>query len=207
MPLPKTLIPPGKPFPKHLRILTECELVEARPARPGNLLPLELEKMKEIDKWLEPVQENVETRFNQLDKVLASMKTNKKWAIIYYLTLLLTKQRRPYLSGGNLLPDCPLYGMRFTKQEFLWRMDSPAPWTAKTKYMNFEVGGKRFTAMISPEGRRAGRYTEYTSALPHDQFHSVQCFCRWKWKPRTAGFGGTTILASRVGITTVTVQF
>lgn len=40
----------------------------------------------------------------------------------------------------------------FTKPELLDQWTAPAPYLSKTKYMNFEVGGKRFYAMVSPEG-------------------------------------------------------
>ena len=44
----------------------------------------------------------------------------------------------------------------FTKQEILDQWTAPAPYVAKTKYMNFEVGGKRFYAMVGPDGKEVG---------------------------------------------------
>lgn len=63
---------------KHLRILTECELV--KPEQQGREIyyTLEIEKMKEIDKWLDQFRMIWETRFNQLDQVLATIKKQKK---------------------------------------------------------------------------------------------------------------------------------
>ena len=40
----------------------------------------------------------------------------------------------------------------FTKKEILDQWWAPRPWASKTKFMNFEVGGRRFYAMVSPEG-------------------------------------------------------
>jgi DNA-binding transcriptional ArsR family regulator len=59
---------------KHLRILTECELV--KPAHQGREIyyQLNLSKMKEIDKWLEQFRKIWEDRFNQLDTVLRTLK-------------------------------------------------------------------------------------------------------------------------------------
>ena len=54
----------------------------------------------------------------------------------------------------------------FTKAEILDQWWAPAPYTAKTKYMNFAVGGKRFYAMISPEGKESWSLQEYTSITP-----------------------------------------
>ncbi|TCJ12662.1 ArsR family transcriptional regulator [Flaviaesturariibacter flavus] len=63
---------------KHLRILTECDLV--KPEQQGREIyySLELKKMKEIDKWLEQFRKLWETRYNQLDDVLSNLKKSKK---------------------------------------------------------------------------------------------------------------------------------
>src|SRR5436190_7706405 len=63
---------------KHLRILTECELVKQEYKGREIYYQLEINKMKEIDKWMEQFRKIWETRFNQLDKVLLTMKKKKK---------------------------------------------------------------------------------------------------------------------------------
>lgn len=63
---------------KHLRILTECELVKQEQKGREIYYSLEMAKLKEIDKWLEQFRKNWETQFNQLDNVLASLKKQKK---------------------------------------------------------------------------------------------------------------------------------
>jgi DNA-binding transcriptional ArsR family regulator len=63
---------------KHLRILTECELVKQQQQGREIYYSLEIEKMKEIDKWIEQFRKIWETRFNQLDHVLATIKKQKK---------------------------------------------------------------------------------------------------------------------------------
>ena len=57
---------------KHLRILTECELVKQEQQGREIYYSLEIDKMKEIDKWLEQYRKIWETRFNQLDKLLVT---------------------------------------------------------------------------------------------------------------------------------------
>ncbi|PLK43567.1 helix-turn-helix transcriptional regulator [Emticicia sp. TH156] len=59
---------------KHLQILTECELVKQEFQGREIFYSLEIEKMKEIDKWLEQYRKIWENRFNQLDDVLATLK-------------------------------------------------------------------------------------------------------------------------------------
>jgi DNA-binding transcriptional ArsR family regulator len=63
---------------KHLRILTECELVKQEQKGREIYYSLEIEKMKEIDKWLNQFRKIWEARFNQLDKVLSTIKKQKK---------------------------------------------------------------------------------------------------------------------------------
>ena len=63
---------------KHLRILTECKLVKQEQQGREIYYSLQIEKMKEIDKWIEQFRKIWETRFNQLDTVLATLKKQKK---------------------------------------------------------------------------------------------------------------------------------
>lgn len=63
---------------KHLRILTECALVRQEYQGREIFYQLEINKMKEIDRWLAQFRKIWEDRFEQLDSVLAKMKTLKK---------------------------------------------------------------------------------------------------------------------------------
>lgn len=59
---------------KHLRILTECELIKQEQKGREIYYQLEIDKMKEIDKWLEQFRLIWENRYNQLDNLLTSIK-------------------------------------------------------------------------------------------------------------------------------------
>ena len=63
---------------KHLRILTECELIKQEHKGREIYYQLEVDKMKEIDKWLKQFRKIWETRFNQLDEVLSIIQKQKK---------------------------------------------------------------------------------------------------------------------------------
>lgn len=63
---------------KHLRILTECELVKQEHQGREIYYSLEVEKMKEIDKWLEQFRKIWESRLKQLDNLLSTIKKQKK---------------------------------------------------------------------------------------------------------------------------------
>lgn len=61
---------------KHLRILTECELIKQEQQGREIYYQLEIDKMKEIDIWLEQFRKVWESRFDNLDKYLAQIKND-----------------------------------------------------------------------------------------------------------------------------------
>lgn len=63
---------------RHIKVLTECELVKQEQQGREIYYQLEIKKMKEIDRWLEQFRKIWENQFNQLDKVLSTMKNNRK---------------------------------------------------------------------------------------------------------------------------------
>ena len=62
---------------KHLRVLSECDLIRQEQRGREIYYRLEIEKMKEIDEWLEQYRKIWETRFEQLGEVLKVMKKQK----------------------------------------------------------------------------------------------------------------------------------
>ncbi|MES2808070.1 MAG: SRPBCC domain-containing protein [Bacteroidota bacterium] len=77
---------------------------------------------------------------------------------------------REFNAGLSLVWDA------FTKPELLDQWGAPAPMRAKTKYMNFEVGGCRFYAMISPDGQERWAVQEFTSITPKTNFKMYNAF-------------------------------
>lgn len=63
---------------KHLRILTECEVVKQEQKGREIYYSLEIAKMKEIDEWLEQYRKIWESRFEQLDILLTELKQKEK---------------------------------------------------------------------------------------------------------------------------------
>jgi len=62
---------------KHLKILAECDLLQQEQRGREIYYKLEVDKMKEIDKWLEQFRKIWETRFSQLDDLLDKLKNNR----------------------------------------------------------------------------------------------------------------------------------
>jgi DNA-binding transcriptional ArsR family regulator len=63
---------------KHIRVLDECGLVEQEKIGREIYYQLKLEKMQEINVWLEQVRKIWEDRYNQLDDLLTNLKGENK---------------------------------------------------------------------------------------------------------------------------------
>ncbi|MCB0497038.1 MAG: SRPBCC domain-containing protein [Cyclobacteriaceae bacterium] len=99
--------------------------------------------------------------------------------------------------------ELPLVWDAFTKQELLDQWVAPAPFKSKTKYMNFEVGGKRFYAMISPDGQEGWILQTYTSITPKTNFKLYNAFADKDENPAPTGSDWDYTFSERDGITTV----
>ncbi len=62
---------------KHIKILNECELLEQQKVGREIFYQLKIDKMKEIDQWLEQFRQLWEDRFNQLDELLITIKNKQ----------------------------------------------------------------------------------------------------------------------------------
>jgi DNA-binding transcriptional ArsR family regulator len=62
---------------KHIKILTECQLVKQEQTGREIYYHLNPKKMKEVSDWLEPFRQMWENRFSRLDNVLLNLKNKK----------------------------------------------------------------------------------------------------------------------------------
>jgi len=75
----------------------------------------------------------------------------------------------------------------FTKAELLDQWVAPKPYISKTKYMDFKVGGKRFYAMVGPDGQEKWALQEYTSITPKTNFKMHNAFADKDENPELPG--------------------
>ena len=84
--------------------------------------------------------------------------------------------------------ELPLVWDAFTKQEMLDQWWAPKPFKSKTKSMNFKVGGRRFYAMVNPEGKElAWQIQDYTSISPKTNFTFFNVFADQDENPHLPG--------------------
>jgi uncharacterized protein YndB with AHSA1/START domain len=93
----------------------------------------------------------------------------------------------------------------FTTAEILDQWVAPKPWTSKTKYMNFEVGGRRFYAMVSPEGLERWAIQQYTSISPKTNFKMFNTFADKDENPESSGSDWDYTFSEQNGKTKVSI--
>ena len=102
----------------------------------------------------------------------------------------------------------PLVWDAFTKKEILDQWSAPKPFTAKTKSMDFKVGGQRFYAMVSPEGQEQWQVQAYTSITPKTNFKYTSSFSdkNGNVDPQWPGSQWDMNFAENKGVTTVKIN-
>lgn len=92
----------------------------------------------------------------------------------------------------------------FTKAELLDQWWAPKPLISKTKYMDFRVGGRRFYAMVSPDGLEIGwQIFDYTSITPKSNFKCLSVFADKDETPHLSGANWDVNFSEQNGITKV----
>ena len=106
---------------------------------------------------------------------------------------------REFDAGLSLVWDA------FTKAEFLDQWVAPKPWVSKTKYMDFKVGGRRFYAMVSPEGQERWAIQKYTSISPKTNFKMFNAFADKDENPELPGSEWDYTFSEKDGKTIVNI--
>jgi uncharacterized protein YndB with AHSA1/START domain len=101
----------------------------------------------------------------------------------------------------------PLVWDAFTKPEILDQWWAPKPLTSKTKSMDFKVGGRRFYAMVSPDGEEIGwQIQDYTSISPKTNFKFLSAFADKDENPHLPGSNWDLSFSEQNGITKVSIS-
>ena len=93
----------------------------------------------------------------------------------------------------------------FTKQEILDQWWAPKPWISKTMFMDFTEGGRRFYAMVSPEGHESWAIQDYTSISPKTNFKYKNYFAAKDETPQLPGSQWSLDFSEQSGKTKVAI--
>lgn len=102
--------------------------------------------------------------------------------------------------------DLSLVWEAFTNADLLDQWLPPHPMTAKTKYQDFRVGGKRFYAMVSPAGEEYWALQEYTAITPKTHFSMYNAFADKDENPDLPGSEWNHMFSEQNGTTTVRIS-
>src|ERR1700755_401944 len=107
---------------------------------------------------------------------------------------------REFDAGLSLVWDA------YTKKEILDQWWAPKPWISKTKVMDFKVGGRRFYAMVSPEGQERWSIQKYTSISPKTNFKLFNAFADKNENPELPGSDWDLNFSEHNGTTKVNIS-
>lgn len=116
------------------------------------------------------------------------------------------KSTKTVLIDREFNAELPLVWDAFTKQELLDQWWAPKPYLSKTVKMDFKVGGRRFYAMVSPEGAEIGwQIQDYTSISPKTNFKFLSVFADKDENPFLPGSNWDLSFSEENGITKVSI--
>src|SRR5216684_504733 len=94
----------------------------------------------------------------------------------------------------------------YTKPELLDQWWAPKPFASRTKVMDFRVGGRRFYAMVSPDGQERWALQKYTSISPKTNFKLFNAFADEDENPELPGSDWDLTFSEHDGTTKVSIS-
>lgn len=92
------------------------------------------------------------------------------------MDFIVNKETKTVLITAEFDAERDLVWDAYTKPELLDQWWAPKPFSSRTKVMDFEVGGRRFYAMVSPDGQERWSVQKYTSITPKTNFKFFNAF-------------------------------
>lgn len=92
------------------------------------------------------------------------------------MEFIVNKEKKTVLITEEFDAERDLVWDAYTKPELLDQWWAPKPFSSRTKVMDFEVGGRRFYAMVSPDGQERWSVQKYTSITPKTNFKFFNAF-------------------------------
>ncbi len=107
---------------------------------------------------------------------------------------------KEFAGGLDLVWDA------YTRAELLDQWWAPKPWMSRTKVLDFRVGGRRFYAMVSPDGAERWAIQKYTSITPKTNFKFFNAFADKDENPELPGSDWDLNFSEQDGTTKVSVS-
>jgi len=122
------------------------------------------------------------------------------------MDFIVDKETKTVTITKEFAAELDLVWDAYTKPELLDQWWAPKPLTSRTAAMDFEVGGRRFYAMVMPGGQEKWVVQKYTSITPKSNFKLFNGFQDENEKPQTPGFQWVPKFNESDGKTTVHIS-
>lgn len=122
------------------------------------------------------------------------------------MDFIVNKETKTVVVTAEFDAEHDLVWDAYTKPELLDQWWAPKPWASRTKAMEFREGGRRFYAMVSPEGMEKWSVQKYTSITPKTNFKLFNAFADENENPELPGSDWDLTFTEQDGRTTVTVS-
>ena len=123
------------------------------------------------------------------------------------MDFIVDKQTKTVFITKEFAFELSLVWDAYTKPELLDQWWAPKPLTSRTKVMDFRVGGRRFYAMVSPDGQELGwAIQKYTSISPKTNFKFLNAFADEEENPQLPGSDWDLNFSEQDGTTKVSIS-
>ena len=122
------------------------------------------------------------------------------------MDFIVDKEAQTVTINKEFAAELDLVWDAYTKAELLDQWWAPKPWSSRTKAMDFEVGGRRFYAMVSPEGAERWAVQKYASITPKSNFKIFNAFADKDENPELPGSDWDLNFSEQDGTTKVSIS-
>ena len=151
------------------------------------------------------IKENVGDPVQSTGQRIINIKKTEKMTENLLFDFTVDKAAKKVFITREFDAELSLVWDAFTKAEILDQWVAPKPWTSKTKFMDFKVGGRRFYAMVSPEGLERWAIQKYTSISPKTNFKLFNSFADKDENPELPGSDWDYTFSEQNGKTKVNI--
>jgi uncharacterized protein YndB with AHSA1/START domain len=118
---------------------------------------------------------------------------------------IVDKPKKTVIVQRKFAAELSLVWDAYTKQDILDLWWAPKPLVSKTKVMDFREGGRRFYAMVTPDGQERWSIQKYTSISPKTNFKFLNTFADKDEIPQLPGSEWDLSFNEQNGMTKVSI--
>jgi uncharacterized protein YndB with AHSA1/START domain len=122
------------------------------------------------------------------------------------MDFIVNKETKTVTITKEFAAELSLVWDAYTDAELLDQWWAPKPFASRTKVMDFAVGGRRFYAMVSPEGAERWIVQKYTAISPKTNFKMFNAFADADENLELPGSDWDLSFSEQDGTTTVNIS-